>query len=1015
VLEWADQAGAGDGSSIVDFGEGFSLTASNKIVTNKLYSTNETDDDVHYRLELDTNGVVVLPDQSIINGSTLRGAFGTGELNYTGITIGPDADHREESWVWVDSNGAHVGTSYSTDAHTWSFTNTGNLQLPVGGDILDSNGASVLGGSGNVDLGKFKIVDDNGVAFLATTDDADGYGGYDIAIAPSGESSAYIQIPNNANSEIGAPLTINSLAANSSVQINTDWADPWIFGANGVLIAPDDIIVGSTGEGGRFIQDCDNGTSSMRWINVTINGDGNTELIRAYSGDPDDDNETGRERAQVSVNWLDDYQSGLTIRAFDRTNVNNTVEHDWIFQGDGNLTLPPGGDILDSEGISVLSTVGARNITLSQSSTIADAAAGVELTINRPTTEWYSVYGDINTPTGANATVVGSVVHDAGGNIYVVGSTVDYDDNNYEGHNLYLKYNTEGVLEWSRTWTDQNGIACGSYNSSVRFLPVTAGTADQETIYWSSYAPYAGLSSYAYVGTMDTDGNLVSGFGNVRAPVQLANVRIADLEVATGSNVRVVGARFGYGTYTSTPFIATVNLDTYTANLAITISPPDIDINNTNSSTNFFKSACSGTANNSVIAIGTYYNDDYSREWPILTEHIPGGTTRTYHLTSTRPGDNIYGEAVVKSSYDDALYVIMNEPTEGNYAFVGKLASNLSDYSWMCRFDDGSAYLLGMTFDTDGFIYVFGEVYIYNDGDYNADFLLVKMDDSADIIWQRKIGSTAYEGSGANEAFSPGWQSSTGISVQGDHVVIAGITDKLNDGQPNAFTIKYPTDGSLTGIFGQYYAAAIEVSIDPEWNENINNLTADTIVTQIDGNTTFRNDVTEAALTASTKTLDAGYDQLHWDMTNNYLYDPERKWTFGKDGLLTFPGGAVVDTADNTFEVRDVDNFNIEATNAVNIYTAVEGNGYQWQFRDNSGLQFPDGTTQYGAYIDQEIALDGGSAGSVFPINITNPRLADGGGSGARYGTTAPNYDGSSSGADIGPEEFTLTLNGGGA
>lgn len=320
-----------------------------------------------------------------------------------------------------------------------------------------------------------------------------------------------------------------------------------------------------------------------------------------------------------------------------------------------------------------------------------------------------------------------------------------------------------------------------------------------------------------------------------------------------------------------------------------------------------------------------------------------------------------------------------------------------------------------MTFDTDGFIYVFGEVYIYNDGDYNADFLLVKMDDSADIIWQRKIGSTAYEGSGANEAFSPGWQSSTGISVQGDHVVIAGITDKLNDGQPNAFTIKYPTDGSLTGIFGQYYAAAIEVSIDPEWNENINNLTADTIVTQIDGNTTFRNDVTEAALTASTKTLDAGYDQLHWDMTNNYLYDPERKWTFGKDGLLTFPGGAVVDTADNTFEVRDVDNFNIEATNAVNIYTAVEGNGYQWQFRDNSGLQFPDGTTQYGAYIDQEIALDGGSAGSVFPINITNPRLADGGGSGARYGTTAPNYDGSSSGADIGPEEFTLTLNGGGA
>jgi hypothetical protein len=357
----------------------------------------------------------------------------------------------------------------------------------------------------------------------------------------------------------------------------------------------------------------------------------------------------------------------------------------------------------------------------------------------------------------------------------------------------------------------------------------------------------------------------------------------------------------------------------------------------------------------------------------------------------------------------------MNEPTEGNYAFVGKLASNLSDYSWISRFDDGSVYLLGMTFDTDGFIYVFGEVYISNGGDSHKDFLLIKMDGNGNITWQRKIGSTAYEGSGLNEAFNTGWQSSTGISVQDDHVVIAGISEKLNGGQPNAFTIKYPTDGSLIGNFGQYYAEEIEVSIDPEWSETINNLTADTIVTQIDGNATFRNDVTEASLTATTKTLDAGYDQLHWDMTNNYLYVPERKWTFGKDGLLTFPGGAVVDTADNIFEVRDVDNFNIEATNAVNIYTAVEGNSYQWQFRDNGGLQFPDGTIQYGAYIDQEIALDGGSAGSVFPVNITNPRLADGGGSGSRYGTTAPNYDGSGSGANIDPNEFTLTLNGGGA
>jgi hypothetical protein len=137
----------GGGVSISDFGEGFSLTSStNKIVTNKLYSTNATQPNQHYRLELDTNGVVVLPDQSIINGSTLRGVYGTGELNYTGITIGPDANHREESWMYVDHNGAWIATDYSDSARTWHFDNNGVLTLPDGGVIKNYDGSNYGGG-----------------------------------------------------------------------------------------------------------------------------------------------------------------------------------------------------------------------------------------------------------------------------------------------------------------------------------------------------------------------------------------------------------------------------------------------------------------------------------------------------------------------------------------------------------------------------------------------------------------------------------------------------------------------------------------------------------------------------------------------------------------------------------------------------------------------------------------------------------------------------------------------------
>jgi hypothetical protein len=132
----------GLGVDITAFGEGFGLDNADKIVTNKLYSTNLTQPTQHYRLELDTNGIVILPDQSIINGSTLRGIYGTGEANYTGITIGPDANHREESWVWVDHTGVSIATEYSTDAYTWKFDNSGKLTFPNGSTIGDGDAVS---------------------------------------------------------------------------------------------------------------------------------------------------------------------------------------------------------------------------------------------------------------------------------------------------------------------------------------------------------------------------------------------------------------------------------------------------------------------------------------------------------------------------------------------------------------------------------------------------------------------------------------------------------------------------------------------------------------------------------------------------------------------------------------------------------------------------------------------------------------------------------------------------------
>jgi hypothetical protein len=126
-----------------------------------------------------------------------------------------------------------------------------------------------------------------------------------------------------------------------------------VLGSNGILTAPDDIVVGATG--GRFVQDCSDGTTSIRWINVEQGVD-NTQMIRAFTGDND------IERAQVKLNWLDDDRSGLSIKTFD--NSPQSSDYTWDFQGDGTLKLPsnlsitPLGNYAPANGTAIFQAVG---------------------------------------------------------------------------------------------------------------------------------------------------------------------------------------------------------------------------------------------------------------------------------------------------------------------------------------------------------------------------------------------------------------------------------------------------------------------------------------------------------------------------------------------------------------------------------------------------------------------------------------------------------------------------------
>lgn len=148
TTQYVDNAVSNNSIDISDFGVGFANTLDNgKITTSKLYNENPNQGlNNQYELGVTNGGVVTLPDGSIINGATLKTVAG----NYAGITAGPQGAD-EDSWVWVDNNGATIATKYSTDAHTWTFNNSGALTFPQGTTIATADGTDAFIIDGAVD------------------------------------------------------------------------------------------------------------------------------------------------------------------------------------------------------------------------------------------------------------------------------------------------------------------------------------------------------------------------------------------------------------------------------------------------------------------------------------------------------------------------------------------------------------------------------------------------------------------------------------------------------------------------------------------------------------------------------------------------------------------------------------------------------------------------------------------------------------------------------------------------
>jgi flagellar basal body rod protein FlgG len=373
-----------------------------------LYVSNNTIFIGNTSISVDTSGQVTTPNgfaanQMIVDdfidlglGSTLASnevvdsnntVVLTAPIDGSAVLISNESTRVSQSSLGVQADLAFIAVHDAEgNLSNWIFNENGNLELPVGGDIVDSNGDSVLGGTGDI-------------TFAATTMSAPNEDAIRIeAKDDNGDVRAYFKVdPADGQAEMRA---LSSPTRTNFSLADSDWVSAqWIAdGGTGYLEftnapniisylddAPSNLYIRindgapvSKGSGSQSDNDISMDTGSdfppsttvvttvefyyMDESRIEIDYDGSIDI---YGDQLDIDIESTN---SINIRGSDvDISASTTIRLqndADDQNIEIITDGDneqqtWVFGVDGTLTLPEGGDIVDSNGDSVLG--GAAN------------------------------------------------------------------------------------------------------------------------------------------------------------------------------------------------------------------------------------------------------------------------------------------------------------------------------------------------------------------------------------------------------------------------------------------------------------------------------------------------------------------------------------------------------------------------------------------------------------------------------------------------------------------------------
>ena len=416
-------------------------------------------------------------------------------------------------------------------------------------------------------------------------------------------------------------------------------------------------------------------------------------------------------------------------------------------------------------------TYDSATCSVGMSKIAAPLNQGLQISVSDTNTYWYSLYGDFTA--NAQDDYASQVVYDSQGNIYIIGA----DGNTGTPH--LVKYNPNGTILWQKLFTEVtndyktgDAVAVDS-NDNVYCIVGTDGTINDITIFkitsagdiiWQTSLTDPASTFDPYIAGIDL---IIDNSGNVFASVYY-DIGINHQAVIKLNSSGVVQWQK----------VLTGGINGY---------PQGIALDNSNN----------------VIMLGGYNNPSYNSSALVVKYDTSGTLLWQKIISHGTSGQSVYAGQITTDSSGNIYIVGSRSDNSGD--FVLKL-DNSGNLIWQTNIniDSSAGYssssYYGVSLDTSGNVYVGGYGTVYG-AMGNSDLQVIKLNSSGVLQWQRAF-------SGNNSDYQYYYWGAKSIDVFNNSFVLTGYTYSSNPATPlndsEALTVQLPTDGSLTGTYGNF-------------------------------------------------------------------------------------------------------------------------------------------------------------------------------------------------------------------